>query len=60
MYFIRLLIIYCTQRALKYDNMLKLLMEQNKLEIIYAIGTMVYNKNKWLNRVKWLDKKFGK
>lgn len=60
MWFIRLLIIYCTKRALKYDQMKQMLLEQEKLTYIYAIGTMIVNRDIWLNRVKWLSKTFGK
>lgn len=56
MWFIRILIIYCSKKALKYNQLKDLLMEQTKLDYIYAIGTMVVNRNKWLDRVKWLTK----
>jgi hypothetical protein len=60
MWFIRLLIIYCSKRALKYDQMKAMLLEQEGLRFIYAVGTMVYNRNIWLKRVEWLSKTFCK
>ena len=55
--FIRLLIIYCSKRALKYDQMRAMLLEQKGHRYIYAVGTMVWNRDIWLNRIKWLSKK---
>lgn len=60
MWFVRLLIIYCSNRALKYDQMKQMLLDQEGIRFIYAVGTMVYNRNIWLNRIEWLSKTFGK
>ena len=55
MFIIRMLIIFCAKRALKYDQMKQLLLNEEGVDYIYAVGTMVYNKERWLNRIHKLQ-----
>lgn len=52
MFIIRRLIDYCSMRALKYDQVKNMLAAQDEsLDYIYAVGSNVMRRDKWLERV---------
>lgn len=53
---IRLLIIFCAKKALKYQQMIVMFVNQENVDHIYATGTMVVHRDKWLKRVGFLEK----
>jgi len=56
-YIIRLLIIFCTKRAYKYEELYQTLLKANpNLGYAYTIGTMVLNRERWLKRIIKLQK----
>lgn len=54
------LIDYCCKQAIKYDFRVKMLLGQECIEFLYAIGSNSYARDRWLKRVKhiqdWIDK----
>lgn len=57
---VRILIIFCAKRALKYEQISKMLLDQEGVNYIYAVGTMIVNRNAWLNRIKKLQEFINK
>ena len=53
---VRLLIIYCTKKAEKYERLKQMLLAEEGVQYIYAVGTMEMNKRRWLRKVVWLQK----
>lgn len=55
----RRLIDICCKKALKHDLRMKMLLEQEGIRFIYAIGSNVYERNKWFDRIERLEKWIG-
>lgn len=52
----RFLMVFCAKRALKYEQMKDMLLAQDdSINYIYSVGTVVLERNKWLKRLLWLQ-----
>ena len=56
----RRLIDICCKKALKYDLRKKMLLEQEGIKFIYAVGSNVVERDRWLKRIKLLQDWIGK
>ena len=56
----RRLIDICCKKALKYDQRSEMLLKQEGLKYIYAVGSNAYERDKWLKRVVKLQNWIGK
>jgi hypothetical protein len=56
----RRLIDICCKQALKYDLRKKMLLEQEGIKYIYAVGSNVYERDRWLKRIERLQDWIGK
>ena len=52
---VRRLIDICCKQALKYDMRKQMLLEQEGIKFIYAVGSNVYERDKWLKRIERLQ-----
>ena len=59
-YIVRKLIDYCCKRALRHEQRKEMLLSQKGIEFIYAVGSNVYDRDIWLNRIKYLQKTIRK
>ena len=58
MFLIHYMIIFCTKRVVKYQQSVDVLQNNDySLDYIYTIGLMIVKRDKWLNRIKKLQKK---
>jgi len=48
---IRKLIDFCCKKALKYEFRKEMLVKQEGIRFIYAVGSNIYERDKWLNRI---------
>lgn len=61
MFLIHYMIIFCTKRVVKYQQSVDVLQNNDySLDYIYTIGLMIVKRDKWLNRIKKLQKKLQK
>ena len=56
----RRLIDICCKQALKYDMRKQMLLEQKGIKFIYAVGSNVYERDRWLKRIERLQNWIGK
>ncbi len=56
MFIIHFMITFCSQQALKYQNILSMHREIKGIEHIYAVGLAITKRDEWLKKVKWLQK----
>lgn len=56
MRFIHVIIIFCSNRALKYQQILDMFEKIEGIDYIYSSGLMIHKRNKWLKIAKWLQK----
>jgi hypothetical protein len=59
-YIVRKLIDYCCKRALRHEQRKEMLLSQKGIEFIYAVGSNDYDRDIWLNRIKYLQKMIRK
>lgn len=57
---IRIIIDVCCKYALKYELRLNMLLKQEDLKYIYAVGSNVIQRDKWLKRVVKLQNSINK
>lgn len=48
------LIDICCKNALKYDLRTDMLLKCDGIDLLYAIGSNVVQRDKWIRRIKWL------
>jgi len=56
----RRLIDICCKKALKYDLRINMLLDQEGIKFIYAVGSNVVERDRWLKRIELLQNWIGK
>jgi hypothetical protein len=57
---VRKLIDFCCKKAVKYELRKEMLVKQEGIRFIYAVGSNIYERDKWLNRIEKLQDIIGK
>ncbi len=57
---VRKLIDFCCKKAVKYELRKEILVKQEGIRFIYAVGSNIYERDKWLNRIEKLQNIIGK
>jgi hypothetical protein len=57
---IRNLIDFCCKKALKYELRKEMLVKQEGIRFIYAVGSNIYERDKWLSRIEKLQNTINK
>jgi len=52
---VRKLIDFCCKKVVKYELRKEMLVKQKGIRFIYAVGSNIYERDKWLNRIEKLQ-----